>query len=293
MGKYLLYRGLRCRLNYHRLQCRLLFSNNIFTNHPFVLPLAAESVDSTSRSGDHPDRFVKLSLQEKQTIIHFIVTVANSAVTALRTMVNRHQEMSLHTDTRVRKDAARLRSDFKSHQCTTACLILESEAVRTGILGKGALSPSEFQECCLVLNFRSHSNKRKLTATDERPGKQLRNSVEESTPSTLFPISLSQSQKDEIIREFRESTSNSALKQYECSFCGKFEFTSEVKMRSIKELDISLLEKSVQELRTASSQPRIESFQPSSLINDSSYVLCHLCNLSVSKKKRYPMNSKN
>ncbi|KAK7062096.1 hypothetical protein R3P38DRAFT_2493729, partial [Favolaschia claudopus] len=52
-------------------------------------------------------------------------------------------------------------------------------------------------------------------------------------------------------------------------------------MKSVTSLDIGLLEKAVERLRITSSQPRIETFNRSSLINDSTYVLCHLCNLSV------------
>ncbi|KAL0563839.1 hypothetical protein V5O48_018223, partial [Marasmius crinis-equi] len=62
---------------------------------------------------------------------------------------------------------------------------------------------------------------------------------------------LSQSEKDEIVREFRESTSNRAMKRYECSFCGKLELADNVKMRPVKSLDISLLEKAVRGLREA------------------------------------------
>jgi hypothetical protein len=51
-------------------------------------------------------------------------------------------------------------------------------------------------------------------------------------------------------------------------------------MRPVRSLDISLLERAVNELRITSQQQRIQSFKVSSLINNS-YVLCHLCNLAV------------
>ncbi|KAJ7156567.1 hypothetical protein C8R43DRAFT_883891 [Mycena crocata] len=54
-------------------------------------------------------------------------------------------------------------------------------------------------------------------------------------------------------------------------------------MRAVNDLDISLLDKAVAELREKSCQPRVESFDKASLI-DGSYVLCHLCNSAVSRK---------
>ncbi|KAJ6450749.1 hypothetical protein C8R45DRAFT_848791 [Mycena sanguinolenta] len=54
-------------------------------------------------------------------------------------------------------------------------------------------------------------------------------------------------------------------------------------MRPVNELDISLLRKAVEELRVVSRQPRIEAFNPQSILNGR-YVLCHLCNSAVSKK---------
>ncbi|KAK7017228.1 hypothetical protein R3P38DRAFT_3560897, partial [Favolaschia claudopus] len=96
---------------------------------------------------------------------------------------------------------------------------------------------------------------------------------------------LPQSEKDQIIHEFRESTNNKALKRYECSFCGKLELAADVKMRNIVELDILVLNRAVESLRESSHQPHIEAFKPVSLIDQSTYVLCHLCNLSVSYNK--------
>ncbi|KAJ6477699.1 hypothetical protein C8R45DRAFT_833554, partial [Mycena sanguinolenta] len=53
-------------------------------------------------------------------------------------------------------------------------------------------------------------------------------------------------------------------------------------MKPVAELDISLLDKAVQELRVICRQPRIEVFNPKSVI-DGSYPLCHLCKSAVTK----------
>jgi hypothetical protein len=145
-------------------------------------------------------------------------------------------------------------------------------------LSPNILSPSELQQCELNLGLRSKPQKRKSTALDGNVQKRHRSSIE-----TPFPIILYQDEKDQIVREFRRGTDNSSLKRYECSFCGKFEKASRTKMRALNELDISLLNRVVAELRVISRQPRIESFGDSSLVSGS-YVLYHLCNSAVGKK---------
>ncbi|KAK6972173.1 hypothetical protein R3P38DRAFT_3486146, partial [Favolaschia claudopus] len=231
--------------------------------------------------------FVKLSLPDKNAVTNFLVVTAKVSADILRNMVPRHQSMAVRISGGKRKDAASLRADFGAHKCTEACLILESEALRAGFAGKPAINPTELQESSLVLNLRSSNKKRKacFTESEDSSPKQARYSAESSTPKTSFPFILSQTEKDKIISEFLESTSNAALRRYECSFCGKLELATDVKMKTIQELDISLLDCAVRTLRISSSQPCIESFKASSLMNGSSYVLCHLCGLSVNKNK--------
>jgi hypothetical protein len=65
---------------------------------------------------------------------------------------------------------------------------------------------------------------------------------------------LPQSEKDQIVHEFCEATSNASLKRDACSFCGKFENAIHIKMKSVAELDISLLDTAVRELRIISRQ---------------------------------------
>ncbi|KAK7027855.1 hypothetical protein R3P38DRAFT_2526598, partial [Favolaschia claudopus] len=193
--------------------------------------------------------------------------------------------MSRRTADKHEKKSAVLRKDFESHECTNSCLVLRSESVQAGINGKRSLSSTEVQECSLILNLYSKGKKRKNVPNHDESVKKARTSTECANPATVFPHILPQSEKDQIVHEFRESTSNKALKQYECSFCGKLELAHDVKMRSTSELDISLLERAVESLRETFRQPCIECYRPSSLIDESTYVLCHLCNLSVSHNK--------
>ncbi|KAK6987864.1 hypothetical protein R3P38DRAFT_2409132, partial [Favolaschia claudopus] len=193
-------------------------------------------------------------------------------------MVARHENIGRLTANRKEKTAANLQIEFGHHRCTKACLILKSEAARAGMTSAVAVTATELQESSLILKLRSGSGKRKAAAAQGGPtGRKRQKMAGGNVDARSFPVILSQTEKDEIIREFRESTSNMALKRYECSFCGKLEPASEVNMKAVADLDISLLEKAVQRLRVTSSQPRIESFNRSSLINNSTYVLCHLC----------------
>jgi hypothetical protein len=109
---------------------------------------------------------------------------------------------------------------------------------------------------------------------------------------TEFPIILPQTEKDQIVREFREGTDNTALKWFECSFCGKFELADNINLHPQCSLNISLLDQATNMLRVVSDQLNIECFKQSSLIN-SSYVLCHLCESSVSNNafKSLPVQS--
>ncbi|KAK7035587.1 hypothetical protein R3P38DRAFT_2365103, partial [Favolaschia claudopus] len=111
----------------------------------------------------------------------------------------------------------------------------------------------------------------------------IRLSQDSPLSSDTFPVMLNQAEKDDIVREFRAATNNLSLRRYECSFCGKLELASDIKMKSM-ELDISLLNDAVAKLRVVCRQVQIRAFEPSTLINGS-YVLCHLCNLSVTYQK--------
>ncbi|KAJ7128635.1 hypothetical protein C8R44DRAFT_732960 [Mycena epipterygia] len=195
--------------------------------------------DLPNHSVPLPDPFVRLVEQEKITVY----------------MCARDSSGKL-------KGADILRNEFLAHHCTEVCLILKSEAALAR-LNPISLSPSELQHC--ELNLGSNLRKRKSTAPDGNVRKRRRSSVE--VTGTPFPIILSQDEKDETVIEFRQATDNASLKRYGCLFCGKFEKAVLIKLRLVKDLDISLLERAVVELRVLSRQPRIESFDSFSLIS--------------------------
>jgi hypothetical protein len=90
-----------------------------------------------------------------------------------------------------------------------------------------------------------------------------------------------QHEKDEIVVEFLDGTNNDALKRYECLFCVELEDANEVKMKSVESLDITH-QKAAQSFAMFALSRKIQCFRPVSILHNT-YVLCHLCALSVVK----------
>ncbi|KAK6972005.1 hypothetical protein R3P38DRAFT_3487146 [Favolaschia claudopus] len=193
---------------------------------------------------------VLLSVDDKTRVVHYLVVKQNVPVSQT-------------------KKADTLRAEFKTHRCMESCRILHSEATVAGIHPQEILSHAELPNSLL----HSRPRKRKASTTLENARKVPRLSNDSSTPKADFPIILSQEQKDDIVREFRAATNNLALKRHECSFCGKLELASNIRMRPVNELDISVLESAVSKLRETCHQNEIQAFEPSSIINQA-YVLC-------------------
>jgi hypothetical protein len=232
-----------------------------------------------------PNCSVSLTLAQKSQVVHFLATEYCISVNALRSMCARHHAMQFRIPGQTRTNATDLHSEFLAHECTSNCLILRSEAALAGILTELSISEEEVNQSRVALANSTKKRRNVDSGSIENPGptvKRARVSMNAMTSDTTFPILLSQHEKYNIVREFRESTNNEALRRHECSFCGKLELASRIKLHPVHLLDISLLTKAVEELRTVSQQQNIESFKRSSMI-DNSYVLCHLCNLSVAR----------
>ncbi|KAK7046187.1 hypothetical protein R3P38DRAFT_3420690 [Favolaschia claudopus] len=202
-----------------------------------------DRTDETQMSTPSPSNessFVLLSVDDKSRIVRYLVIKQNVPVSLLKKMAPRHQE-----------------------------------ATAAGIQPQEFLSHTELHNSSLALHLRSIPRKRKASDTLENARKVSRVSNDSSTPGPQidFPIILSQKQKDDIVREFRAATNNLALKRHECSFCGKLELASDIRMRPVNELDISVLESAVSKLRETCHQNEIQAFEPSSIINQA-YV-CH------------------
>ncbi|KAJ7926595.1 hypothetical protein B0H13DRAFT_2653813, partial [Mycena leptocephala] len=67
------------------------------------------------------DPFVRLSLEDKIAVVHFLIVDHRIDVLALRSMTARHKHVSSRLSGEKRKSADALRSEFLAHQCTEAC----------------------------------------------------------------------------------------------------------------------------------------------------------------------------
>ncbi|KAJ7609290.1 hypothetical protein DFH06DRAFT_1308963, partial [Mycena polygramma] len=116
---------------------------------PEVPPHAREARTSRIRGGisnlaiNERDPFVRLSLQDKAAVVHFLIVDHQIDVLALRKMTARHSHLSSRLSGEKRNG---LRSEFLAHQCTESCLVLKSEALLAGFCPP-LLKPVEIQQC--------------------------------------------------------------------------------------------------------------------------------------------------
>ncbi|KAJ7847314.1 hypothetical protein B0H13DRAFT_2092026 [Mycena leptocephala] len=99
------------------------------------------------------DPFVRLASEDKIAVVHFLIVKHQIDVLALRKMTARHNGLSSRLSGETRKSADVLRSEFLTHQCTEACLVLKSEALLAG-LSPPSLTAVEIQLCMLLLGTR-------------------------------------------------------------------------------------------------------------------------------------------
>jgi hypothetical protein len=102
--------------------------------------------------------------------------------------------------------------------------------------------------------------------------------------ATIFPLLVSQTKKDDMIKEFLQQTGNEVLARQECSFCGLYELRSQCVLKAVDRLQISLLQAAVHELQTSSHQMNIQPFEAAT-VNNGMYTVCHLCALSIKQDK--------
>ncbi|KAJ7602751.1 hypothetical protein DFH06DRAFT_1311379 [Mycena polygramma] len=130
---------------------------------PEVPPHMREARTSRTRGGisnlaiNECDPFVRLSLQDKAAVVHFLIVDHQIDVLALRKLTARHSHLSSRLYGEKRKSANGLRSEFLAHQCTEACLVLKSEALLAGSCPP-LLKPVEIQHCMLILGTRKRNS---------------------------------------------------------------------------------------------------------------------------------------
>ncbi|KAK7032936.1 hypothetical protein R3P38DRAFT_2773432 [Favolaschia claudopus] len=88
------------------------------------------------------------------------------------------------------------------------------------------------------------------------PTEETQNQEEREPPFCV----ISQEEKDKIITEFIDATSNTAVKTVECSFCGSRQKAAEIYKIPCSQLNVELLEKAVEELCKICQQPSVSAY---------------------------------
>ncbi|KAF5361235.1 hypothetical protein D9757_013225 [Collybiopsis confluens] len=91
---------------------------------------------------------------------------------------------------------------------------------------------------------------------------------------------LSWDEKSKLLQEAYDAETNYAVKRLECSFCGSLEIEKQTSVIPCSELDITLLDRAVHELREKSRQPVISPFRQETIENDC-YRVCHHCKRDI------------
>jgi hypothetical protein len=89
-----------------------------------------DNVTTVESSLNYP---VSLTLAEKSHVVRFLVVYHRVPVFNLRDMCSRHYNIETRLPNKKQKNAATLRSEFVTHECTDICLVLKSEAALAGI----------------------------------------------------------------------------------------------------------------------------------------------------------------
>lgn len=124
-------------------------------------------------------------------------------------MTTRHQHMRARDSSDKKKSADALRAEFFAHRCTESCLILMSEATVAGF-SPMSLSIAEVRECTIMgpspRKEKPRPHLAMLTRSRAYPSRRLQ--------LVVFSQLCCLSEKDQTVREWRESSNNDSLKQF-------------------------------------------------------------------------------
>ncbi|KAJ7814354.1 hypothetical protein B0H14DRAFT_3747837 [Mycena olivaceomarginata] len=164
------------------------------------------------------------------------------------------------------KNTMQLRSDFLAHSCTINCLVRRDHTLLAGLTAP-VLSERLFLQSAISLKLRmgaipNGQTKRKADVQDGANKRRKTDSVQVLDGNITPPVPhddflhpyhiLSAEEKLKIMQEYYDATSNRAIQRFECSFCGACQCFDDVDHIPCSDLDISLLETAVQELRLSS-----------------------------------------
>ncbi|KAJ7027657.1 hypothetical protein C8F04DRAFT_1121901 [Mycena alexandri] len=168
---------------------RIIHSQDVRTGLPVAPRTRGKTLNMNADStlNEH-DPFVRLASEDKIAVVHFLIVKHQIDVLALRKMTARHIGLSSRLSGETRKSADVLRSEFITHQCTEARLVLKSEALLAG-LSPPLLTGVEIQLCMLLLGTRKRHTPfptaGNLSASSPNPQKKGHTWVNSSDHSTV------------------------------------------------------------------------------------------------------------
>ncbi|THV02110.1 hypothetical protein K435DRAFT_853090 [Dendrothele bispora CBS 962.96] len=241
------------------------------TTSPIPVPTHAAG-SNTSRILYIASDFVLTSNDEKQAIISALISSTSFNINDLRKLVTLHQNIrAQHPDGR-KKTTPELRTEFREHQCTQSCLIQREHANSAGLINMPVLLETDFYAAAKALKLRNYAS-----SSSSQKRRTERTDLESN--SEWLEI-LSWDEKRDIMQEFYDAGNNASICCLECSFCGGLQSAHEIASIPCPELDISLLEAAVQELREKTNQPTIQCFRTETIENGC-YRLCSYCKREI------------
>ncbi|KAJ7035092.1 hypothetical protein C8F04DRAFT_1233981 [Mycena alexandri] len=223
--------------------------------------------------------------EKNATLRHMLASCLKStslAPSALAAVAREH-----NVPRRPQKQRTLMITDLHNHSCRWSCLVRSADAQAAGQLSitEIVLVPKNRSKEVLSRenNLRSPARKHQREKTSRVCALNTETERLECTidwPQVESDVSLAQ-----IMRENRAQTSAAALSRSPCSFCNHNELLRVLKFWAVPDLDISLLEKTVDNLRTHFNQPNIKSHS----LHNGRYQACPTCARCVKGRKFFKL----
>ncbi|KAF8186848.1 hypothetical protein K438DRAFT_1765029 [Mycena galopus ATCC 62051] len=181
--------------------------------------------------------YIDATPAQKTAAVHRLVNGAYLSSNVLRALTTLHDGVTANDKSmdgkQQRKSTQRLKDDFLSHSCTESCLLSKEAARQSGTTGIDLgtdkfLAAAGILKLRLGLNTRTGEKRKQAEDGEKRPAKKKRTdcngserqeNTKDKQDTRAQPFELtSEDEKKQILLEFIEATSNSAVKKKMCSF---------------------------------------------------------------------------
>ncbi|KAJ6538718.1 hypothetical protein B0H10DRAFT_2203892, partial [Mycena sp. CBHHK59/15] len=188
--------------------------------------------------------------QKTRTLHHMLDNSGPHPIVVLATVAGNHGIVSRKKNLVI--------SELRTHLCIWSCLVRSCYAQAAGQLSldQGASIPPR----CLLPqgnDLRSPARKHQRAQASSRHLQSVEADLRDCFSN--WPQVECEDELTKIMKENRAQTTAAALAHSPCSFCNRKDLIEDVKCWSISDLDITLLQKSVDSLRVHYNQPNIES----------------------------------